>query len=191
MFTHRISRVPVVVALSAVLGCRDKPGANVAAAAAQQAPVSAVHSLIARPKSLELATPYVPPPGDPLAHHTAGFAMAQGYDSMSGRDWARLGNLYLQDGVWNGQRILPEGYVKFVSTVAPAWAADKRPVYGGFFWINGEGELPVPNGGVLDGWRRRSDHAYRALPRSRRRAAGTLQGPARSDPPGSRRRSRC
>ena len=31
-------------------------------------------ALIARAKSLELATPYVPPPGDPLAHHTAGFA---------------------------------------------------------------------------------------------------------------------
>jgi CubicO group peptidase (beta-lactamase class C family) len=31
-----------------------------------------------------------------------------------------------------------------VSTVAPAWAADGRPIYGGFFWINGTGELPVP-----------------------------------------------
>jgi CubicO group peptidase (beta-lactamase class C family) len=70
--------------------------------------------------------------------------LAQGYDLMSGRDWARLGNLYLQDGVWNGERILPEGYVKFVSTLAPGWAADKRPVYGGFFWINGDGTLPVP-----------------------------------------------
>jgi len=70
--------------------------------------------------------------------------LTQGYEFMSGRDWARLGNLYLQDGVWNGQRILPEGYAKFVSTIAPAWAADKRMVYGGFFWINGAGELPVP-----------------------------------------------
>ena len=58
-------------------------------------------------------------------------------------DWARLGNLYLQDGVWNGERILPEGFVKFVTTVAPAWAADGRPVYGGFIWINGTGEYPV------------------------------------------------
>ena len=29
---------------------------------------------IARAKSLELNTPYVPPPGDPLEHHTSGFA---------------------------------------------------------------------------------------------------------------------
>ena len=63
---------------------------------------------------------------------------------MAARDWARLGNLYLQDGVWNGQRILPEGYVKFVSSLAPAWKADGRPVYGGFFWINGDGTFPVP-----------------------------------------------
>ena len=70
--------------------------------------------------------------------------LAQGYDLMSGRDWARLGNLYLQDGVWNGERILPEGFVKFVSTLAPAWEADKRPIYGGFFWINGDGTFPVP-----------------------------------------------
>jgi CubicO group peptidase (beta-lactamase class C family) len=70
--------------------------------------------------------------------------LAQGYDLMSARDWARLGNLYLQDGVWNGERILPEGYVRFVSTLAPAWAADGRPVYGGFFWINGDGAFPVP-----------------------------------------------
>lgn len=69
--------------------------------------------------------------------------LTQGYDLMSGRDWARLGNLYLQDGVWNGERILPDGYVRFVSTLAPAWAADKRPIYGGFFWINGDGAFPV------------------------------------------------
>lgn len=70
--------------------------------------------------------------------------LTQGYELMSGRDWARLGNLYLQDGVWNGERILPEGFAKFVSTVAPAWAADNRPVYGGFFWINGDNAFPVP-----------------------------------------------
>jgi CubicO group peptidase (beta-lactamase class C family) len=70
--------------------------------------------------------------------------LTQGYELMSGRDWARLGNLYLQDGVWNGERLLPEGFAAFVSTVAPAWAADKRPVYGGFFWINGDSAFPVP-----------------------------------------------
>ncbi len=31
-------------------------------------------ALIARAKSFELDTPYVPPPGDPLEHHASGFA---------------------------------------------------------------------------------------------------------------------
>jgi CubicO group peptidase (beta-lactamase class C family) len=70
--------------------------------------------------------------------------LTQGYEFASGRDWARLGNLYLQDGVLNGQRILPEGFTKFVSTLAEPWKADGRPVYGGLFWINGDGALPIP-----------------------------------------------
>ncbi len=71
--------------------------------------------------------------------------LTQGYELGSARDWARLANLYLQDGVWNGERLLPEGYVDYVRTVAPAWQADGRPVYGGgFFWVNGDGADPVP-----------------------------------------------
>ena len=38
------------------------------------APQTQLHELIARAKSLELDTPYVLPPGDPLAHHAAGYA---------------------------------------------------------------------------------------------------------------------
>jgi CubicO group peptidase (beta-lactamase class C family) len=73
-----------------------------------------------------------------------GNLLTQGYDLACARDWARLGNLYLQDGVWEGRRILPPGFVKFVSTLAPAWVADGRPIYGGFFWINGDGALALP-----------------------------------------------
>jgi CubicO group peptidase (beta-lactamase class C family) len=73
-----------------------------------------------------------------------GNLLTQGYDLACARDWARLGNLYLQDGVWNGERILPHGFVEFVSTLAPAWVADGRPIYGGFFWINGDGALSIP-----------------------------------------------
>jgi CubicO group peptidase (beta-lactamase class C family) len=71
--------------------------------------------------------------------------LTQGYEFLPPRDWARLGNLYLQDGVWNGERILPEGYVEYAMELAPAWVADGRLQYGGaFFWVNGNGSWPVP-----------------------------------------------
>jgi CubicO group peptidase (beta-lactamase class C family) len=66
-----------------------------------------------------------------------GNILLQGSDLGAARDWARLGNLYLDDGVANGERILPEGFAEFVSTLAPAWVADGRLIYGGFFWLDG------------------------------------------------------
>src|SRR5260370_18358023 len=68
--------------------------------------------------------------------------LGQGYELASARDWARLGNLYLQRGVWNAERLLLEDFVKCLRTLAPAWQADQRPVYGGFFSINGGGAFP-------------------------------------------------
>ena len=63
--------------------------------------------------------------------------LLNGYGFGSGRTWARLGQLYLDGGVSpTGERVLPEGFVEFVSTPAPAWVADGRPIYGGFFWVN-------------------------------------------------------
>ena len=64
-----------------------------------------------------------------------------GYDYGTPRNWARLGLLYLEDGVWLGERLLPEGFAEFVSTPAPAW---KEPVYGGLFWVNGTGNYALP-----------------------------------------------
>ncbi len=64
-----------------------------------------------------------------------------GYDYGTARNWARIGMLYLQDGVWQGQRILPEGWSEFVSTPAPAW---DRPRYGGLFWLNRTNEWNLP-----------------------------------------------
>jgi CubicO group peptidase (beta-lactamase class C family) len=56
-----------------------------------------------------------------------------GYDYGSARDWVRFGLLHLWDGVWEGKRILPEGWVEFISTPAPA---DNSRGYGGLFWLN-------------------------------------------------------
>jgi CubicO group peptidase (beta-lactamase class C family) len=52
------------------------------------------------------------------------------------RDLARLGLLYLNDGVWNGERLLPEGWSKFVATPAPV-QPERNTGYGAFFWLYG------------------------------------------------------
>jgi len=64
-----------------------------------------------------------------------------GNNYTTARNWARLGLLYLQDGVWSGERILPKGFVDFVRTPAPAW---KQPIYGGLFWLNATGQWNLP-----------------------------------------------
>jgi CubicO group peptidase (beta-lactamase class C family) len=72
------------------------------------------------------------------------------------RDFGRFGLFYLADGVWNGERILPEGWSNYVSTLAPAQPASRArggAGYGAQFWIYGgmEGlpEVAYSPGGAL------------------------------------------
>ena len=59
------------------------------------------------------------------------------------RDLARFGMLLANDGVWNGERILPEGWVKLMARPAPVQPPEKRsdgslqPGYGGDIWLFG------------------------------------------------------
>ena len=59
------------------------------------------------------------------------------------RDLARFGLLYLQGGVWDGERLIPEEWIDFVRTPAPATAASGN-FYGGQFWLVPDDRTDVP-----------------------------------------------
>jgi len=87
----------------------------------------------------------------PASDWNGDFLMS-GQTYSSARDFARFGLLYLNDGVWNGERIVPEGWPKFVSTPGPVQPEGNGARYGGQFWLYGGLDgLPAdaysPNGG--------------------------------------------
>jgi CubicO group peptidase (beta-lactamase class C family) len=55
----------------------------------------------------------------------------------SARDFAKFGYLYLRDGIWEAERLLPEGWVDFARTKTPAENAN---IYGAGWWITAYGE---------------------------------------------------
>lgn len=67
----------------------------------------------------------------------SGNFVGSSYIWASARDYARFGMLYLNDGMWKGERILPEGWVK--RSVTPP-SANRLKNYGYQFWLNGINE---------------------------------------------------
>ncbi|MBB5745942.1 serine hydrolase domain-containing protein [Brevundimonas variabilis] len=51
------------------------------------------------------------------------------------RDLARFGQLYVNDGVWNGRRILPEGWLAYVSRASGPQPLNGAFGYGAGFWL--------------------------------------------------------
>src|SRR5680860_1506183 len=84
-----------------------------------------------------------------LAPDASGTLMGASSLYASARDWARLGLLFLQDGVWRGERLLPEGWVAYSLEPTPQSPHDD---YGAQIWLKlpespGLGEPPMPADG--------------------------------------------
>jgi CubicO group peptidase (beta-lactamase class C family) len=58
--------------------------------------------------------------------------IASSYVRATARDFARFGLLYLRDGTWNGERLLPEGWVDYGRTMASNDPVDGP--YGAHWW---------------------------------------------------------
>ncbi len=64
-----------------------------------------------------------------------GTFIGSSYTYLSARDWGRLGQFVLQDGVWKEQRLLPEGWVDYVSRPTHTNPLNS---YGAQFWLNAD-----------------------------------------------------
>lgn len=60
------------------------------------------------------------------------------YGWASTRDWARLGQLYLNKGEWNGEQLFAPEWVDYITTPT----ALSKGTYGAHFWLNAEGKFP-------------------------------------------------
>jgi hypothetical protein len=63
---------------------------------------------------------------EPLGMHSAlveldarGMPVGSSFMWASPHDWARFGQFLLQDGVWDGRRVLPAGWMRYMTTVTP------------------------------------------------------------------------
>ncbi len=68
----------------------------------------------------------------------SGTPVGSSYLYVTARDYARFGQMFLDDGVVCGRRILPQGWVDY--SVTPA--SDSKGGYGAFFWLNHNGAYP-------------------------------------------------
>ncbi|CAN7651867.1 serine hydrolase [Mesorhizobium amorphae] len=91
---------------------------------------------------------------EPLGMHSAvleideeGTFVGSSYLYATAHDWARFGQFLLQGGVWNGNEILPAGFVDWMREPASA-----SKVYGkGQVWIEAPGDEESPGAGVAAG----------------------------------------
>jgi CubicO group peptidase (beta-lactamase class C family) len=78
----------------------------------------------------------------------AGNLIGSGSAFATLRDWAKLAVLYLQDGIWNGERVLPAGWVEYALAAHHGGTS-----YAATFWTNADRRFPAlpPHAAWLSG----------------------------------------
>lgn len=73
-----------------------------------------------------------------LETDASGTYVGSSYSWATARDWAKYGQLYLNNGLWNGEQIFPKDWPKYTSTPSTA----SEGTYGAQFWLQNENEFP-------------------------------------------------
>jgi len=68
----------------------------------------------------------------------AGTWVASSYLHATARDFARFGLLYLRDGMWDGRRVVPAGWVDYARRPRSVDPADGA-LYGAHWWVTDDG----------------------------------------------------
>jgi CubicO group peptidase (beta-lactamase class C family) len=103
--------------------------------------------------------------GSAFERDNAGTMAGGSYWMATLQDYARFGYLFLNDGCWAGERLLPEGWVDEARVVPASFKVERideetgTDVNGRLWWIN----TPVPEQGLAKPWPDLPDDTYAAL----------------------------
>lgn len=135
---------------------RDPPGTSYAYSTGESALLAAVANAAMRKKGFDAEWPWsqlfdkVGMKSAVLERDARGSPLGGSHFYATVRDYGRYGHLWLHDGCWNGERVLPEDWVRHSLVVSPALKLkapyrDEREVYGWQWTVN----VPVPEVGLM------------------------------------------
>ena len=76
----------------------------------------------------------------------SGRPVGSSYGWATARDWARIGQLMLQNGRWGNQQIVPAEWIAYMREPAPACPTGE---YGGQTWLKGPDMPSIPDNAFL------------------------------------------
>ena len=78
---------------------------------------------------------------DPMGIHAAGWGL-----TLTPMDMAKIGQLYLNGGVWEGKQVVSSKWVEDSTTEHNRWKKENLP-YGYLWWVNEDGYAAMGDGG--------------------------------------------